>query len=164
LNTGGPEGLPFSDENDFRRSERYVEILTRVMNDEVEFHTMTPQSNQLTEHDPFRVYALAQTGRQYLVFAMEGEPFSLFLGEGDYTDNTWIDVKTGDPHAVSDVSGQGALDITDKGTNNRASWPAPVKFNPPDTDTDWVLVLRTHGVRGSRQADGSSHPVAATPD
>lgn len=146
LQAGGPEGLPFSDENDFHRSERYVEILTRVMNDEVEFHKLTPQSNQLTQHDPFRVFALVETSRQYLVFTMEGEPFSLFLGEGDYTDNIWIDTTTGDQRPAPDVTGRGALEITEKGNNSRGTWPPSISFQPPDAETDWVLLLRKRDV------------------
>lgn len=142
LKAHGPEGLPFSEDNDFHLSERYVEILTRVMNDEVEFHELTPQSNQLVAHDPFRVFALIETGRQYLVFAMHGEPFSLFLGEGDYTDNAWIDAKTGERRTAPDVSGHGAIEITERGGGDRETWPRPVSFEPPNRATDWVLVLR----------------------
>jgi len=138
----GPDGLPFSVDNDFHLSERYVEILARVMNDEVEFHRLTPQSDQLTAHDPFRVFALAETGRQYLVFSMHGEPFSLFLGEGEYADNAWIDTKTGEQQPVPAVSGFGALEVRPGGGGGRDEWPQAVHFEPPGTDTDWVLVIR----------------------
>lgn len=138
----GPDGLPFDEENEFSRSERYVEILARVMNDDVEFYRLTPQSDQLTGHDPFRVFALAETGRQYLVFSMHGEPFTLFLGAGEYTHNAWIDTKTGEHRPAPDVTGHGALDVTPGGGDDRASWPQPVRFAPPDTATDWVLVIR----------------------
>jgi len=143
----GPDGLPFGDDNDFRLSERYVEILARVMSDEVEFHKLTPQSDQLTAHDPFRVFALVETGRQYLVFSMKGEPFSLFLGEGEYSHNAWIDTKTGERQAAPAVAGHGALRITSSGGGGRDTWPSSVRFVPPDTDTDWVLVLRRQEVK-----------------
>jgi hypothetical protein len=117
------------------------------MNDEVEFYKLMPQSDQLTAHDPFRVFALAEKGRQYLVFAMDGEPFSLFLGAGEYSNNAWIDAKTGARQAVPAVTGHGALDFNGKDVGERDSWPQPVRFEPPDTDTDWVLVLRRHDVK-----------------
>ena len=138
----GPTGLPFDEQNEYHRSENQVEILARVMNDEVEFHKLTPQGDQLTAHDPFRVFALAEEGRQYLVFTIRGEPFSLFLGEGDYAYNAWIDAKTGQKREAPPVSGQGTIEIHAKGGGNRKEWPQSIRFEPPDTDTDWVLVLR----------------------
>jgi hypothetical protein len=143
----GHDGLPFDEENEFRLSERYVEILTRVMNDEVEFYKLTPQSDQLTAHDPFRVFALVEEGRQYVVFSIKGEAFSLFLGEGEYKDNVWIDTKTGTRQAAPDVTGHGALEITSRGGGNRGEWPQSVTFEPPSTDTDWVLILRNQEVK-----------------
>jgi len=142
LEAHGPNGLPFSEENEFHLSERYVEILTRVMNDEVEFYKLTPQSDQLTAHDPFRVFALAEEGRQYMVFSIKGEPFSLFAGEGEYLNNVWIDTRTGEQQSAPDVTGHGALEITPKGNGNRHEWPPSVSFEPPSTDSDWVLILR----------------------
>ena len=103
---------------------------------------MTPQSDQLTGHDPFRVFALIEEGRQYVVFSAKGEPFSLFLADGEYTDNIWIDTKTGERQAIENVVGQGALEITARGGGNRHEWPQSVSFEPPGTDTDWVLILR----------------------
>jgi len=147
LRAHGPDGLPFSEANDFHVSESYVDILTRVMNDDVEFYKLTPQSDQLTDYDPFRVFALVETGRQYLVFSMNGEPFSLFLGDGEYSDNTWIDAKTGERRAVPAVTGHGDLEINADGPGDRDSWPQPVRFDPPGTDTDWVLVLRRRDVK-----------------
>jgi hypothetical protein len=135
-------GLPFDRQNEYRESERHVEIIARVMNDEVEFHKLTPQSDQLTAHDPFRVFALAEEGRQYVVFSMEGEPFSLFLGEGEYANNVWIDAKTGKQQPAQRVTGHGALEIVSGGGGNREEWPRSVSFVPPSTDTDWVLVIR----------------------
>ena len=142
LQAHGTNGLPFSEENEFHLSERYVEILTRVMNDEVEFYKLTPQSDQLTAHDPFRVFALAEEGRQYMVFSIKGEPFSLFAGEGEYSNNVWIDTKTGEQQSTPEVTGHGALEITPKGNGNRHEWPPSVSFEPPSTDSDWVLILR----------------------
>jgi hypothetical protein len=142
LNAHGPDGLPFSPENPFRESERYVEIIARVMNDEVEFHKLAPQSDQLTGHDPFRVFALIEEGLQYLVFSMHGEPFSLFLAEGQYTNNVWIDTRTGQQRPAQEVAGRGALEVVSGGGNNREDWPLSIGFVPPNKDTDWVLVIR----------------------
>lgn len=142
----GQTGLPFDRQNEYRKSERYVEIIARVMNDEVEFHKLTPQSDQLTGHDPFRVFALAEEDRQYVVFSMYGEPFSLFLGEGEYANNVWIDTKTGQQRAVKKVTGHGALEVVSGGGGNRETRPPSVDFVPPGIDTDWVLVLRRHDV------------------
>jgi hypothetical protein len=142
LRAHGPDGLPFDEENEYSASERYVEIIARVMNDEVEFYKLTPQSDQLTAHDPFRVFALVEAGRQYLVFSIAGEPFSLFLGEGEYANNAWIDAKTGEKRPAPRVTGHGALEIVSGGGGNRDRWPQAVRFVPPDTGTDWVLVVR----------------------
>lgn len=142
LRAHGPTGLPFDEENEYSESERYVEIIARVMNDEVEFYKLTPQSDQLTAHDPFRVFALVETGRQYVVFSIAGEPFSLFLGEGEYTNNAWIDAKTGNKQPAPRVTGHGALEIVSGGGRDRDRWPQAVSFVPPDTDTDWVLIVR----------------------
>lgn len=142
LRAHGPTGFPFDRQNEYRESERYVEIIARVMNDEVEFYKLTPQSNQLTAHDPFRVFALVEEGRQYVVFSIAGEPFSLFLGEGEYASNVWIDTRTGRQQPAPRVTGHGALEIVSRGGGNRDEWPSPVSFAPPSTDTDWVLVVR----------------------
>jgi len=129
LYSDGPIGLPFNDANPYTRSEAYVDLIARVMNHEVEFYKMSPDDDQLTGHDPFRVYALVETGRQYLVFAMHGEPFALRLAEGRYANNVWIDAKTGRQTKVDPVSGPG-------------STGDPVHFDPPSRTTDWVLILR----------------------
>ena len=142
LYANGALGLPFTEENEFYLSEQYVEILTRVMNDQVEFHKLTPQSDQLTAHDPFRVFAMIEAGQQYLVFSIKGEAFSLFLSEGEYTNNIWIDTKTGMQQEASSVTGFGDLEIVPRGNGLRDEWPQSVWFEPPNTDTDWVLVLR----------------------
>ncbi|HEX7071040.1 MAG TPA: DUF5060 domain-containing protein [Rhodothermales bacterium] len=142
LRAHGPTGLPFDEQNEYHQSERFVEIIARVMNDEVEFYKLTPQNDQLTAHDPFRVFALAETGRQYVVFSIQGEPFSLFLGEGEYASNVWIDAKTGRQQPAPRVTGHGALEIVSGGGGHREEWPPSVSFVPPSTDTDWVLVVR----------------------
>ena len=138
----GPNGLPFGDDNVFSLSERYVEILTQVMTNEVAFHRLAPQSDQLTAHDPFRVFALVEEGRQYLVFSMNGEPFSVFVDVGEYANNIWVDAKSGIRRPVSAVTGNGSLRISSTGTRIRSEWPRPVSFVPPTRSSDWVLILR----------------------
>lgn len=147
LTAHGPDGLPFSEVNEFHQSEAAVELVARVMNEELEFYKMTPQSEQLTAYDPFRVFALAETGRQYAVFSIKGEPFSLFLEKGRYTDNVWVDAKTGGRRKAPAVTGLGAIEVTERGGENREEWPQAISFKPPSTDTDWVLLVRKEGVR-----------------
>jgi hypothetical protein len=142
LYAGGPTGLPFNEINEYHLSERYIEILTRIMNEKVAFHKLTPQSDQLTAHDPFRVFALIEEGQQSVVFSIKGDPFSLFVAEGDYTNNVWIDTKTGQEQTAPNVTGLGALEVKPRGYRSRESWPTPLSFTPPSTDTDWLLILR----------------------
>lgn len=127
LYAGGPTGLPFNEENPFHESEKAIDILARVMNEEVVFYRMTPRDDLLSGHDDRRVWALAETGRQYLVFACQGEPFSLELSEGEYRNNVWIDTKTGGQMKREPIAANGK----------------PVEFVPPNRETDWVLILRT---------------------
>ncbi len=127
LYADGPIGLPFNRENPYHASEKVIEILTHVMNEEVVFYRMTPRDDLLSRHDDKRVWALAEKGQQYLVFSCHGAPFSMQLPKGKYRDNIWIDTKTGEQTNVDPVS-----------TNGDS-----VEFDPPNRDTDWVLVLRT---------------------
>ena len=128
LYAGGPTGLPFNEENSFRLSERYIDILTRVMQNDVEFYRMKPHDELLAHQQPLRVYALAEPGRQYLVFAPDGEPFSLKMEAGTYSNGFWIDTLTGEKQALKSVSAQGP--------------DTPVAFTAPNRTTDWVLVVR----------------------
>jgi len=126
----GPTGLPFNEENPFKESEKYIDIIARVMNEEVAFYRMTPQDGLLKQHDAMRVWALAEKGKQYLVFAGHGEPFGIILAAGDYVNNIWLDARTGEKTKVRSVSVSGQNSD-------------PVMFNPPSRTTDWVLILRT---------------------
>lgn len=128
LYAAGPLGLPFSEENEYRESERYVQILTDVMNEELVFHRMNPHDELLARHQVLRVYCLAEPGEQYLVFAPDGEPFALKLEPGAYDNNVWIDARSGEQHEAPAVASNGP--------------ETPVTFDAPDTDTDWVLVVR----------------------
>ena len=124
----GPEGLPFSEDNEFKLSERYVDILTKVLRNEVDFYRMRPHDELLANQQALRVYALSEPGQQYLVFAPDGENFALHLEAGTYSRCCWIDSKTGEKQALPQVQNAG---------------PEQAKaFTPPNKDTDWVLVIR----------------------
>jgi hypothetical protein len=127
LTATGPEGIPFhaSDNNPYTASARYVDILADVMNKDVVFYRMTPRDYLLTGHDPFRVWCLAEPGKQYLVFAAFGQPFTLHLAAGDYPKSEWIDAKTGQRQPAPTV----------KVTKDELAPKAP--------ETDWVLVLQS---------------------
>ena len=126
----GPEGMPFhGDDNPYTVSAKYIDIIADVMNNEVVFYRMKPHDELLKQHDPFRVWCLAEIGRQYLVFASDGEPFAIKLDQGQYLQNIWVDAKNGKQTPVPTIS----VD------NNEAN---PVSFTPPTRETDWVLILR----------------------
>jgi hypothetical protein len=129
LYAGGPTGLPFNEENEFTASERYIDLIAKVMNEEVAFHRMIPQDALLSQHDAMRVWVLAEAGRQYLVFASHGEPFALRLERGEYVRNVWIDAKTGDKRNTDRIQVEAEH--------------GQVSFAPPSRDTDWVLILRS---------------------
>ncbi|MGE4587855.1 MAG: DUF5060 domain-containing protein [Mangrovibacterium sp.] len=128
LYAGGPSGLPFSKENPFLESERYIRILSGVMQEEVDFFRMLPHDDLLTGHNGLEVYALAEPGSQYLVFAPAGNVFGLQLEQGRYT-NYWMDTKTGEKQALSPIEIPGGTQIR--------------RFSPPSCTTDWVLILRS---------------------
>ncbi|WP_207425113.1 DUF5060 domain-containing protein [Pedobacter sp. SYSU D00535] len=129
LYAGGESGLPFNDKNPFTASERAVDILAEVMRKDVQFERMQPNDELLAEHQTLRVYALAEPGKQYLVFAPQGEHFALKLEKGTYRKNSWIDTKTGRRIEAAPLSAEGP--------------EKPVKFVTPDASTDWVLILKT---------------------
>jgi hypothetical protein len=122
------EGLPFfGDENTFTASALAIDVIGDVMNNDVEFYRMTPQDGLLSNHDSQRVWCLAEPGRQYLVFATQGDSFTVRLSVGQYDRNQWVNTKTGAVQAV------GAFTVM--GEENKS-------FSPPNDDTDWFLLLR----------------------
>jgi hypothetical protein len=126
LKAKGPDGLPFhSNDNLYTASARYIDILTRIMNEEVAFYRMTPQDSLLSGHDTHAVWCLAEPGKQYLIFSASGKPFTLNVAAGQYSNNIWIDAKTDGFQSIPAVSAGGLL-----------------KYTPPNTTTDWVLILR----------------------
>ena len=130
LSAKDDEGLPFyGDHNSYTSSARYIDILTRVMNEEVIGYRMTPQDSLLSGHDSTALWSLAETGRQYLVFAIGGNSFTLNVTSGQYNNNIWLNAETGASQNTDPISG---------GLNKN--------FTPPNTSTDWVLILRTSDI------------------
>jgi hypothetical protein len=144
----GPEGMPFhGDDNPYTLSAAYIDILTRVMTEEVVFHTMVPSDFLLTDHDPLRVWCLAEVGRQYLVFATGGEPFTLHVAPGRYERNVWVDTGTGKQRKAPRLEIREDDVITEKPVimpDERRIGTKGVEFEPPNTRTDWVLLLRSN--------------------
>ncbi|BAU47402.1 hypothetical protein SVA_0823 [Sulfurifustis variabilis] len=113
-----------------------VEVLYKVMTQDVVFHRMAPRNdllagcwNTFDGGGPVPAspcYALAEPGKQYVVFKEDGGAFNLTVDAGTYR-ATWIDTRTGARQAVTggSVSGTGA----------------PVQFVSPSSSTDWALVL-----------------------
>jgi hypothetical protein len=124
----GPEGLPFYDENPYKLSEKYISILSDLMINELAFYRMTPSDQLLSNHSALQVYALAEPGEQYLVFAPDGEPFSLKLEQGTYSNNFWLNTETGDKKTLKEII--------------KVNGDEPVDFTAPDQSVDWALVIR----------------------
>jgi len=112
------------------------------MTEQVKFHRMLPQDYLLTNHDPFRVWCLAEPSQQYLIFSPKGEPFTLHLQPSDYNKSLWIDAKTGQQK-------QGPLvkvantDVALEAPDERRIGTLGTEFVPPSRDTDWVLILKS---------------------
>jgi len=113
-----------------------LDVLYTVMTKEVEFHRMTPQNELLggcassfsrsgaVPGSP--CYALAEEGRQYLIYKEDGGSFSVNLSPGGYS-ATWIDTRSGARQAANGGSVQAS---------------GVVQFTAPSTSTDWVLLLK----------------------
>lgn len=97
-----------------------VDLLADVMQNDVVFHNMNP-NNSIVNNGAF---ALAEAGKQYLVFKENGGSFNLNLNSATYSGD-WIDTKNGNRNAVSSFS---------HGGGNKS-------FSAPSTSTDWVLLL-----------------------
>lgn len=143
----GEAGMPFhGSENPYVMSAKAVDIVSDVMSRELVFHRMSPHDFVLTQHDPLRVWCLAEPGRQYLTFATAGEPFTLHLAPGDYVRNAWIDTKTGRRLRAPDTAvSRAEVSATESAVtpDERRIGTKAVPFVPPDNATDWVLLLRT---------------------
>ena len=140
----GPEGMPFhGDDNPYVVSAKTIDILTDIMEKQVEFYRMKPADYLLTGHDPLRVWCLAEPGEQYLVFSTAGEAFKVHVTPGTYGNNVWVDTKTGDRRPADAFSVAADEEgIIAKAEDERRIGTLSVRFTPPSADTDWVLLLR----------------------
>ena len=96
----------------------------------LEYWKMTPHNEVITSG--VRVYALAEPGRQYVIYAAAGGAFTVDLPAGDYTAHRF-DPRTGDELSLRDIPGETSYE-----------------FSCPDPQ-DWVFRLSIVD-RGSRTA------------
>lgn len=124
----GPDGLPFFEaDNPYLTATLQLNILSDVMTKELIFYTMNPTDALLSQHDTKKVWCLSEVGNQYLVFSTKGESFSLQLEPGTYNSVKWIDTITGE------LSNKDAITV---------ATTEAVDFIPPNTETDWALVIK----------------------
>ncbi|WP_372772644.1 DUF5060 domain-containing protein [Mangrovibacterium sp.] len=124
----GPEGLPFFDDgNPYEASARQIDLLSNIMNTEVQFYTMNPADSLLSGCDSKAVWCLAEPSRQYLVFSIAGKPFNLQVEKGNYASCKWINTINGDIQTNAPIS---------VATNET------ILFSPPDQQNDWVLLIK----------------------
>lgn len=130
LSFKGSEGIPFFDgeNNPYRPAAKAIDILTDIMNNELTFYRMTPQDSLLSGHNKRNVWCLAESGKQYLVFSTNDQPFKLKLTKGEYTNNKWVNSMTGESMDAPTLSV----------TKNKI-----VSFTQPNPTIDWVLLIRT---------------------
>ncbi len=137
LTAYGPQGLPFhGDENEYAYASLQVDILTNVMNNELAFYKMNPSDSLLSDHDSHAVWCLSEPGEQYLIFSKEGSPFKLKLSAGEYNNNQWVSAMTGAGIEVPAFT---------------ASENEIVSFTPPDSNIDWVLIIRKDGTQNIQE-------------
>lgn len=147
LTVRGSGGMPFhGDDNPYTVSAKYVDVLASVMNDEVAFYRMAPMDHMLMQHDPFRVWCLVEPGKQYLVFAASGEPFRVHVAAGDYADNVWIDAKTGEQQSFRKIK-VSENEVDSQAEDDRRIGTKGIDVTPPNSKTDWVLILRSGGAQ-----------------
>lgn len=123
----GSEGLPFGEDNEYTTSTKYIDILTTVMQENVDFFKMSPHDELLADHAALDTYLLAEPGEQYLVFDARGFSFSIKMEAGNYENVMWVDAKTG-KEFIEDAF---ELKADEK-----------VAFSAPDQITDWILIIR----------------------
>lgn len=61
---------------------------------------------------------------------------------GSYADNVWIDTKTGEQQSCAEVIVD-SDELAEKAPDKRRVGTRGVDFTPPNTSTDWGLLLRT---------------------
>jgi hypothetical protein len=102
------------------------------MNEELIFYRMNPSDSLLSGHHPKKVWCLSEPGEQYLIFSTNGNHFELQLTPGKYDQNQWMDAKTGARIELPEIKTEGLERL---------------KFTPPDSSTDWVLLITSSGQR-----------------
>lgn len=115
-----------------------LDVLYDMMSQEVAFQRMQPHNellsgcwNSFDRYGPVPngpCFALAEAGKQYVVYKESGGGFSLSLASGQYS-ATWVDTRSGARQAANG----GAVN-----TGGSA-----VQFFAPSTSTDWVLLLKS---------------------
>jgi hypothetical protein len=102
-----------------------IDYLSDIMTKDVRFYMMDPHDELLGSiTSGTTCYCLAEIGEQYIVYKEEGGTFDLDLAAGKYT-ATWIDTRTNERRSGGDVAGTGGK----------------VSFSPPDSNTEWLLLL-----------------------
>ena len=124
-----PAGTPMVDR---------LEALYQVMTRDVTFHHMKPRNDLLGDCwatfsrngsvPTSPCFALAEAGKQYVVYKENGGSFSLNVDAGVY-DASWIDTHTGARQAANG----GTL----------SSSGGAIQFSAPSTTTDWVLLVKS---------------------
>lgn len=115
-----------------------LDVLYGVMTRDVVFQRMAPRNELLSgcwnnfdrsgAVPASPCFALAEVGKQYVVYKEDGGGFSLSLASGQYS-ASWIDTRTG---ARQPANG-GAVD----------TGGSVMQFFAPSTSTDWVLLLKS---------------------
>ena len=102
----------------------YIDTLFKVMEQDVVFYKMNPHDDLITNKSATEVWALAEPGKQYLVYAEAGADFNLSIASGTYT-ATWINTQTN----------------TRQNANGGSVTGGTRSFTPPSS-ADWVLILK----------------------
>ncbi|MEK7383633.1 MAG: hypothetical protein AAB262_10170, partial [Elusimicrobiota bacterium] len=104
----------------------YMNILHQIMEVDVTFYRMDPHDELLSGKSATEVWALAEIGKQYLVYAEAGANFKLSVAGGSYT-ATWINTQT---NARQNANG------------GVVAGASAIPFTPPN-GSDWVLLVRS---------------------
>ena len=123
-----PYGLPIAQRSPFRGVDRAFQAMSDLLTRFLFFAPMAPAPALLSDHEATRVFCMAEAGRQYLVFAEDGQPFSLQMESGTYAAAIWMDAVSGKRQSL------GAIVVERPGDF--------VRMTPPDDQSDWVLAIR----------------------
>jgi len=112
------------------QADEYLDVLYGVMANDLTFYRMDPRDDLITRKSAQEVWALAEEGRQYLVYSENGRDFDLRVANGTYS-ATWINTKTN-----TRLNANGGI-VSATGSS--------IRFVPPSRSTDWVLLLKKSG-------------------